>query len=119
MYVDGIVTPVERSRKQEYQNFCFHIQGAFMENGATRYIECWGDDVPEGKQTSFPMAVAAKDGEVVVLSWIEWPDKATRDAGWKAAMEDPRMKDMEGRWPFDAGRMIFGGFDTIVEAAWE
>lgn len=119
MYVDGVITPVPEGQKQAYLNFCFQVQGAFMENGATRYIECWSDDVPDGEHTSFPLAVDLQPGERVVFSWIEWPDKKTRDEGWKKAMEDPRMKAVEGKMPFDGKRMVFGGFEAIVEAAWE
>ena len=87
----------------------------FKEHGATRCVECWGDDVPDGKVTSFPMAVKRKDDETVVFSWIEWPSKEARDAGMKKVMEDPRMpKDMSGA-PFDGMRMIYGGFSPLVD----
>ena len=87
----------------------------FVEYGATRVLECWGDDVPDGKQTDFRRAVQAKDDEVVVFSWIEWPDKATRDAGMKKAMDDPRMKPEANPMPFDGMRLIYGGFAPVVE----
>ena len=83
-------------------------------NTAPRVVECWGDDVPHGKQTDFHRAVAARADEVAVFSWIEWPDKATRDAGMKKMMEDPRM-DPNNPMPFDGKRLIYGGFEPIVE----
>jgi uncharacterized protein YbaA (DUF1428 family) len=78
-------------------------------------VECWGDDVPDGKLTSFPMAVKRKDDESVVFSWIAWPDKATRDRGMKEAMEDQRLSPETNPMPFDGSRMIFGGFEPIVQ----
>jgi uncharacterized protein YbaA (DUF1428 family) len=88
----------------------------YKEFGATQVVECWGDDVPPGKVTSFPMAVNLKDDETVVFSWIVWPDKATRDAGQKKVMEDPRMQMPPDGMPFDGQRMNFGGFETLLEA---
>lgn len=118
MYVDGMVTAVPKSAKQAYKNMSVMMQGAFMENGALRYVDCWADDVPRGEKTDFWRAVQAGEDEEIVFSWIEWPDKATRDAGWKKAMEDPRMPKPE-QFPFDGSRMIWGGFEAVVEAAWE
>lgn len=77
-------------------------------------LECWGDDVPHGKQTDFYRAVEARDDEAVLFSWIEWPDKATRDAGMKNVMEDPRM-DPNNPMPFDGKRLIYGGFAPVLE----
>jgi uncharacterized protein YbaA (DUF1428 family) len=78
-------------------------------------VETWGDDIPDGKLTSLPMAVKKAADETVVFSRVMWPDKATWDASWAQMMEDPRMKDM-GDAPFDGKRVIFGGFETILEA---
>ncbi len=86
----------------------------FKAFGATRMVECWGDDVPDGKVTDFKRAVKAKADEVVLFSWIEWPSKEARDAGMKKMMADPRMQDM--KMPFDGQRMIFGGFQPILDA---
>jgi uncharacterized protein YbaA (DUF1428 family) len=88
----------------------------FIELGATRVVECWGDDVPDGKITDFRRAVAATADEAVAFSWVEWPDKATRDAGHtrmaKLMDTDPRFRD--NPMPFDGKRMIFGGFTPVV-----
>ena len=84
----------------------------FKEFGALRVVECWGDDVPEGKLTSFPMAVKCEPDETVVFSWVEWPSKQIRDEGMQKTMADPRMASCE--MPFDGKRMIFGGFQAIV-----
>ena len=83
---------------------------------ALAIVECWGDDVPDGKVTSFPMAVKRKDDETVNFSWITWPSKEVRDAGLKQMMEDPRMKPQVNPMPFDGKRVIFGGFQTVLEA---
>ena len=79
-----------------------------------RYVEAWGDDVPTGKTTSFPQAVKLEPGETVVFSWVAWPSREVRDAGMKKAMEDPRVKD--AGMPFDGKRMIYGGFQTILDS---
>jgi uncharacterized protein YbaA (DUF1428 family) len=114
MYIDGFLVPVPKGSKDAYRAMAEKHWPVFKEVGATRMVECWGDDVPKGKLTDFYGAVKAEDGEVVVFSWIAWPDKATRDAGMKKVMEDERMKNMKDM-PFDGKRMIFGGFQTIVD----
>ena len=85
------------------------------ECGALKIVECWGDDVPEGKVTSFSMAVQRKDDETVVFSWMVWPSKEARDQGWQKIMKDPRMTDQANPMPFDGKRLIWGGFDMILE----
>lgn len=113
-YVDGMVAAVPTANREKYQALSATIGEIFRSNGALSYVECWGDDVPEGKLTSFPLAVQCKLDETVVFSWVTWPSREARDAGMKATMSDPRMqanKDM----PFDGQRMIFGGFEAIVE----
>jgi uncharacterized protein YbaA (DUF1428 family) len=114
MYIDGFLVPVPKGNKEAYRAMAEKHWPMFKEFGATRMVECWGDDVPKGKLTDFYGAVKAEDGEVVVFSWIAWPDKATRDAGMKKMMEDERMKNMKDM-PFDGKRMIFGGFQPIVD----
>ena len=113
-YVDGFVIPVPAGKKEAYRKMASTAAPIFMEYGATRVVECWGDDVPDGKVTDFKRAVQAEPGECVVFSWIIWPSKAVRDEGSKKVMADPRLQpgpDM----PFDGKRMIFGGFAPLLD----
>jgi len=112
-YVDGFVAAVPTANRDVYRKHAEAAAAVFKEHGAQRVVECWGDDVPEGKVTSFTMAVQRKPDETVVFSWITWPSKAVRDQGMKKFMEDPRMKDMQ--MPFDGKRMIYGGFAPLLE----
>ena len=113
-YIDGFVIAVPTANRQAFIDHAHMADVLFVEHGATRVLEAWGDDVPEGTQTDFRRAVQAGEGESVVFSWVEWPDKAARDAGMAAFMADPRLKDMPDM-PFDGKRMIFGGFTPVVE----
>lgn len=115
-YVDGFVCAVPADKKEEYRKQAAEAAPLFKEFGATRFVECWGEDVPDGKVTDFRRAVKAEDGEVVVFSWIEYPSKEVRDAANEKMMNDPRMKEMGANMPFDGQRMIFGGFAPILEA---
>lgn len=115
-YVDGFVCPVPSSKREAYRKHAADAAAIFRDHGATQVMECWGDDVPPGKVTSFPLSVQLKDDEVVVFSWIVWPDKAARVAGWEKVMKDERMPQDMSAMPFDAKRMIYGGFAPIVEA---
>ena len=115
-YVDGFVLAVPTANKDTYRRAAETAAVVFKENGALSVVECWGDDVPEGKLTSFPMAVQRKDDETVVFSWITWPSKAVRDEGMKKSMDDPRLQAGMNPMPFDGKRMIFGGFQVIVSA---
>ena len=110
-YVDGFVLAVPKANKAAYLEMARKGWPLFKEFGAVRHVECWGDDVPAGKVTDFQGAVKAKDDEVVVFAWLEYPSKEVRDAANKKMMEDPRMSGME--MPFDGARMIFGGFAPI------
>lgn len=117
-YIDGFVIAVPTANKQKFLEHARQLDPIFIELGALRVIEGWGDDVPDGKQTDFRRAVQATAEETVVFSWVEWPDKATRDAGMKKMMDDPRMDpSVPGHlpMPFDGKRMIFGGFEPVVE----
>ena len=115
-YVDGYVIPVPEANQERYRALAELAATIFKEHGALSVVECWGDDVPEGKVTSFSMAVKRQPSEAVVFSWITWPSKEVRDAGMAAAMQDPRMKFDEAGMPFDGQRMIFGGFRVLVNA---
>ena len=118
-YVDGFVIAVPADRKQEFIDHASKADPVFKELGATRILECWGDAVPDGKLTDFRRAVQAKEDETVVFSWIEWPDKATRDAAMSRMEElmktDDRLNPEKNPMPFDGKRMIFGGFAPVVE----
>jgi uncharacterized protein YbaA (DUF1428 family) len=114
-YVDGYVIPVPNDKKEAYLKLAQQGAAVFKKHGAVRIVECWGDDVPEGKLTSFPMAVKRGDDEAVVFSWIEWKSKKDRDDGMKAAMEDLNKIMSPSDVPFDGKRMIFGGFEAIVD----
>ncbi len=95
-----------------------HVEKAaavFKEHGALKMVECWGDYVPDGKLTSFPIAVKKKDDETVVFSWIVWPSKQARDEGFKKVMADPRAQPDVNPMPFDGKRLIFGGFKVLLE----
>jgi uncharacterized protein YbaA (DUF1428 family) len=116
-YIDGFIVPVPADNKAAYREMAAKAALIFKEHGATRMMECWGDDIPDGKLTDFKRAVQAEPGENVVFSWIVWPSKAARDAGNKKVMEDPRMKTMGGDMPFDGKRLIYGGFDLLLDTA--
>ncbi len=114
-YVDGFVTPVPTANRDAYRKHAAETAVLFKEHGATHVVECWGDDVPEGKVTSFPLAVKAEPGETVVFSWITWPSRAARDAGWAKLMADPRMQPGAMTMPFDGKRLIYGGFEVLLQ----
>ena len=117
-YIDGFIAAVPTDRKQDFIDHATKANTAFMEMGALRVRECWGDDVPTGKQTDFQSAVAAKDDETIIFSWVEWPDKATRDAVWtkmeETSKSDDRLNPEKNPMPFDGARMIYGGFTPVV-----
>lgn len=113
-YIDGFVAPVRTADKDAYVAFSRKMDAIFLELGALRVVEGWGDDVPHGQQTDFHRAVAATPEETVAFGWIEWPDRATRDAAMARMRDDPRM--MAEPAPFDGKRMIMGGFATIYDS---
>jgi uncharacterized protein YbaA (DUF1428 family) len=114
-YTDGFVVPVPEGKREDYRQLAAKMAKVFRERGATRVVEAFSDDVSKGDVTDFYRAVKAEDGEGVVFSFIEWPDKATRDEAWKVIMSDETLKP-EGM-PFDGKRMFWGGFEKIVDSA--
>ncbi len=116
-YVDGFLVPVPKKNIDAYRRMSRKAGKVWRDHGALEYIECVADDVKPGKITSFPQAVELKRGEVVVFSWIVYKSRAQRDQVNKKVMADPRLKSMMDpkAMPFDAMRLVFGGFKTIVE----
>ena len=116
-YIDGYIVPVKTNRKQDYVTAASHMAKRFLEWGATRVVECWGDDVPAGKVTDFQRSVAAETDETIVFSWCEWPSKEVRDAAMKKMQQDPEMMESMKKpdQPMSMQRMIFGGFSPILD----
>ena len=113
-YVDGYLLPVPDGNRATYRDLAQKVADEFLEYGALRVVEAWGDDVPEGKVTDFRRAVLARDDEGVVFSWVEWPSRQVRDEAWQKARNDPRMQP-QGEMPFDGKRLIHGGFETVLD----
>jgi len=114
MYINGFIVPVPADKKAEYQDVAEKFWEIASDYGALEQVEAWEADVPDGKRTDFRRAVALKDGEKVVFSWVVWPDKATADVSHDKMMADERMKDFGEQMPFDGKRMVYGGFDPLV-----
>jgi uncharacterized protein YbaA (DUF1428 family) len=115
-YIDGFIIPVPTKEKAAYLALSRSMRTLYAECGALRVVECWGDDVPEGTHTSFPMAVMLEEGETVVFSWVWWADKAARDAGNAKFMAHPSHKDGTfANMMFDGKRLIYGGFDVALD----
>lgn len=118
MYVDGFVVPVPKDRVEAYRTHAAAALDIWMAHGALSAVEAMGDDVPDGKLTSFPMAVRLEPGEVVFFSFITYRDRAHRDEVNARVFADPRMQADAQRpeaWPFDGRRMIWGGFAAVVQ----
>jgi uncharacterized protein YbaA (DUF1428 family) len=113
-YIDGYIVAVPRENEAAYRDMARKAAPIFRDLGAVRVVETWGSDIPDGKVTDFKRAVQATADENIVFSWIEYPDKATRDAANEKMMSDPRFKAL-GDMPFDGKRMIFGGFDVFLD----
>lgn len=113
-YIDGFIAAVPAANREAYIAFSRACWPFFAKHGALRQVEGWGDDVPDGVHTSFPMAVQLQEGEVVLFSWVEWPDKPTRDAGHALMQTDPKMNAL-GELPCDGKRVVLGGFQMVVE----
>jgi len=114
-YIDGFVAAVPTANRDAYKKHAEQAAVVFKEYGALKVVECWGDDVPDGKLTSFPIAVRKKDDESVVFSWVVWPSRQVRDDGMKKVMADPRCQPGANPMPFDGKRLIYGGFQILVE----
>lgn len=115
-YIQGFLIPVPKDKKQAYIELAEKSAAVFQEYGVTRIMENWSDSVPDGKVTDFKTAVKAEEGEAIVFSWMEWPDKATCDKAEANMQDDPRWEEM-GEMPFDGKRMIYAGFDPIFDSA--
>ncbi len=114
-YIDGLVIAVPTANREAYKLYSENFAPIFKKFGALTVVDCWGSDVPPGKLTSFPLAVQCKEDETVVFSWISWPSKEVRDAAWEVMMSDPHFSQEVNPMPFDGKRMIFGGFEKLVE----
>lgn len=115
-YVDGFVCAVPLANRERYREHAERAAAIFRAYGALELIECWGDDVPDGVSTSFPLAVKRRVDENVVFSWIRWPSKQVRDLAWPKVIADMQASGDADQMPFDGRRMIFGGFEVIVDA---
>lgn len=115
-YVDGFVAAVPTANREEYRLHAEEAARIFREHGALSFVESWGDDVPDGEVTSFPMAVKCAEDETVCFSWVVWPSKAVRDEAMPKIMEAARRMFETNPMPFDGKRMIYGGFEMIVNA---
>ena len=115
-YVDGFVLAVPTANREKYRQFAAEVAPMFKDYGALQIVECWGDDIPDGEMTSFPIAVRCREDETVVFSWIVWPSREVRDKGMEKLVADPRMQPDEADIPFDGKRMILGGFDDLFES---
>lgn len=115
-YIDGFLVPVPAGNKDAYLKLAREAAAVFRDHGATRVVEAWQDDVPQGKTNDFFTAVKREGDELVVFSWIEWPSKAARDEGMAAAMKDARMNHNPADMPFSGARMIYGGFSVVVDS---
>ena len=114
-YVDGFVAAVPTANRQKFIEHARYCAQIFKDHGALKVVENWGDDVPDGKLTSFPMAVKKEADETVVFSWIVWPSKEAHEKGWEKIMADERMTPENAEMPFDGKRILFGRFETILE----
>jgi len=115
-YVDGIVVPVIESKREDYRELASKMAKVFRQHGASRVIESIADDVNHGQVTDFYRAVKAEEGETIAFSFIEWPDKATRDEAWQKIMADESLRP-QGEMPFSGPRMFWGGFEKILDTA--
>jgi uncharacterized protein YbaA (DUF1428 family) len=115
-YVVGFVVPVPKNNIEAYRALALKAGALWREHGALAYHECVADDVQDGVVTSFPKSVQLEPDEVVVFAWIVYESREHRDSVNAKVFADPRMKELEpAMMPFDAKRMIHGGFSSLVE----
>ncbi|WP_172296612.1 DUF1428 domain-containing protein [Pseudoruegeria sp. HB172150] len=112
MYIAGLVIPVPEENRDAYRAWAAQSAAFFREYGCLEIVESWEDNVPDGKQTDFRRAVAAKPGEKIVFIWQVWPGRDFFNAAEEKMHQDPRM-DEAGEPPFDASRLILGCFQPI------
>jgi uncharacterized protein YbaA (DUF1428 family) len=115
MYIQGFIVPVPADKQDAYREVAEKFWPIAHDFGATEHVEAWEADVRDGKQTDFRRSVKIRDGEKVVFAWVFWPDKATCDASHEKMMSDPRMQEFGNDMPFDGKRLVYGGFEPIVE----
>lgn len=114
-YIEAMVAAVPTADKAAYLDYAREVGSLFKQHGALATTDCWGSDVPEGKLTSFPLAVKCGPGETVAIGWITWPSKEARATAWEALMKEPKMQPGAMKMPFDGKRMIYGGFEVILQ----
>src|SRR5262245_31593877 len=115
-YVDGFVLPIPKRNAEKYRRIAQQAGKIWREHGALEYCECMGEDVKPGKLTSFPQSVKLRSDEVVWFSWIVFKSRKHRDRVNAKVMADPRIARLgPAAMPFDAKRMIYGGFEARVE----
>ena len=114
-YIDGFVCAVASDQRDAYTAYAQKFGAIFKQYGALAVVDAWGDDVPEGKLTSFPMAVKREPNETVAFGWVTWASRAARDEAWAKMQSDPRFDPSTNVMPFDGKRMIFGGFQIVSQ----
>lgn len=114
-YIDGFVSAVPTANREDFKKHAQIAAAILKEHGALHVVECWGDDTPEGKVTSFPMAVKKEEGETVCFSWIVWPSRQVRYEAMPKVMADERLNPETNPMPFDGKRMIYGGFEVLLD----
>lgn len=114
-HVDGFVAAVPTANREAFREHAQAMAEAFKELGALEVVDCWGDNVPDGETTSFPMAVRCRADETVVFGWMVWPSREVRDAAHEKMRADLSRRPGADPMPFDGKRLIYGSFETIVE----
>ena len=114
-YIDGFVAAVPTANKEKYIQHARDAAVEFKEHGVLKMVECWGDDVPDGEITSFPMSVKCQPDETVIFSWLVWPSREVRDQAMPKIMEDPRLRPDVNPMPFDGKRLMYGGFEVVLD----